>query len=153
MRRRVVVTGVGAVSPLGVGAEALWSGVKAGQSGIGPITLFDTGDFPVTFAGEVSGFDPEAYFEKKEVRHLDRVTQFAMVASREAVKDSGLDLGAEDTTRIGAIIGSGIGGLDTTEKQVLTLHERGVRRVTLFLVPMMMINAPGGQVVIDLALR
>ncbi|MCA8921436.1 MAG: beta-ketoacyl-ACP synthase II [Planctomycetes bacterium] len=153
MRRRVVVTGVGAVSPLGVGAEALWSGVKAGQSGIGPITLFDTGDFPVTFAGEVSGFDPEAYFEKKEVRHLDRVTQFAMVASREAVKDSGLDLGAEDTTRIGAIIGSGIGGLDTTEKQVLTLHERGVRRVTPFLVPMMMINAPGGQVAIDLGLR
>ncbi|MEZ6188352.1 MAG: beta-ketoacyl-ACP synthase II [Planctomycetota bacterium] len=153
MRRRVVVTGVGAVSPMGVGADALWNGVKAGQSGIGPITLFDTKDFPVTFAGEVKGFDVGEHFDKKEARHLDRVTQFAMVASREAVKDAGLDLESEDTTRIGAIIGSGIGGLDTTEKQVLTLHERGVRRVTPFLVPMMMINAPGGQVAIDLGLR
>ena len=153
MRRRVVITGVGAVSPLGIGADTLWNGVKAGKSGIDLITLFDTEQFPVKFAGEVTGFDPLAYFEKKEARHYDRVTQFALVASREAVKDSGLDLEHEDTTRIGAIIGSGIGGLDTTEKQVLTLHERGVRRVTPFLVPMMMINAPGGQVAIDLGLR
>ncbi|MCO5168945.1 MAG: beta-ketoacyl-ACP synthase II [Planctomycetes bacterium] len=152
MKRRVVITGVGAISPFGVGVPALWDGVKAGKSAIGPISLFDTKDFPVTFAGEVRGFDPEAYFDRKEVRHLDRVTQFALVAAMEARKDAGLDLDGVDRTRVGAIIGSGIGGLDTTEKQVLTLHEKGVRRVSPFLVPMMMINAPTGQVAIHLGL-
>lgn len=152
MKRRVVITGVGAVSPFGIGVPALWDGVKAGKSAIGPITLFDTKDFPVTFAGEVRGFEPESYFDKKEVRHLDRVTQFALVSSMEARKDANLDLDAVDRTRVGAVIGSGIGGLDTTEKQVLTLHEKGVRRVSPFLVPMMMINAPTGQVAISLGL-
>jgi 3-oxoacyl-[acyl-carrier-protein] synthase II len=150
--RRVVITGMGAVSPFGLGVPALWEGVKAGKSAIGPISLFDTKDFPVTFAGEVRGFDPEAHFEKKEVRHLDRVTQFAIVSSQEARKDAGLDLDAVDRTRVGAVIGSGIGGLDTTEQQVLTLHQKGVRRVSPFLVPMMMINAPTGQVAISLGL-
>ncbi len=152
MKRRVVITGVGAVSPFGIGVPALWDGAKAGKSAIGPITLFDTKDFPVTFAGEVRGFEPESYFDKKEVRHLDRVTQFALVSSMEARKDANLDLDAVDRTRVGAVIGSGIGGLDTTEKQVLTLHEKGVRRVSPFLVPMMMINAPTGQVAISLGL-
>ncbi len=153
MKRRVVVTGLGALSPFGLGVPALWEGVRAGKSGIAPITLFDTADFPVKIAGEVKGFEPEAHFEKKEVRHLDRVTQFAMVCAEEARKDAGLDLDATDRTRVGAIIGSGIGGLDTTEQQVLTLHQRGVRRVSPFLVPMMMINAPSGQVAIQLGLR
>lgn len=153
MKRRVVVTGLGAVSPFGVGVPSLWEGIKAGKSAIGPITLFDVKDYPVTFAGEVKGFDPEAYFDKKEVRHLDRVTQFAIVSAAEARKDAGLDLDAVDRTRVGAIIGSGIGGLDTTEQQVLTLHEKGVRRVSPFLVPMMMINACTGQVAIHLGLQ
>lgn len=152
MKRRVVITGVGAVSPFGIGVPALWDGVKAGKSAIGPITLFDTKDFPVTFAGEVRGFQPETYFDRKEVRHLDRVTQFALVSAMEARKDANLDLDAIDRTRVGAIIGSGIGGLDTTETQVMTLHEKGVRRVSPFLVPMMMINAPTGQVAINLGL-
>jgi 3-oxoacyl-[acyl-carrier-protein] synthase II len=154
-KRRVVVTGHGCVSPFGVGVAALWDGVKNGKSGIGPITLFDpkAKEFPVTFAGEVKGFDPKAHFDHKQVKHLDRVTQFALVSAREAVKDAGLDLDKEDRTRIGAIIGSGIGGLDTTETQVITLHERGVRRVSPFLVPMMMINAATGEVSIDLGLR
>jgi 3-oxoacyl-[acyl-carrier-protein] synthase II len=153
--RRVVVTGVGSVSPFGVGVPALWEGVKAGKSAIAPITLFDTKamEYPVTFAGEVKGFDPEAHFDKKEVRHLDRVTQFAIVSAREAHKDANLDLDAVDRTRVGAIIGSGIGGLDTTETQVQTLHTKGVRRVSPFLVPMMMINAPTGQVAISLGLQ
>src|SRR5690606_28467114 len=107
MKRRVVVTGLGALSPFGLGVPTLWEGVRAGKSGIGPITLFDTADFPVKIAGEVKGFDPEAHFEKKEVRHLDRVTQFAMVCAEEARKDAGLDLDATDRTRVGAVIGSG----------------------------------------------
>src|SRR4051812_45670887 len=123
-QRRVVITGLGAVSPFGVGVSTLWDGVKAGRSAVAPITLFDTKDYPVNCAGEVKGFDPEAIFDKKEVRHLDRVTQFAIVAAKEALKDAQLDLDACDRTRLGAIIGSGIGGLDTTEQQVLTLHEK-----------------------------
>lgn len=153
MKRRVVVTGVGAVSPLGVGAGVLWDGVRAGKSGIAPITRFDTSDFPIKFGGEVKGFDPEQHFDRKDVRHLDRVTQFALVAAREARQDAKLDLDAVDRARVGAIIGSGIGGLETTEDQTLTLHQKGVRRVSPFLVPMMMINAPGGQVAIDMGLR
>jgi len=153
MKRRVVVTGVGALSPLGIGASALWEGAKAGQSGIGPITLFDTSDFPVKFGGEVRGYEELEHFEKRDARHLDRVTQFALLAAREAQSDAKLDLDAVDRTRVGVIVGSGIGGLDTTEKQVRTLHERGVRRVSPFLVPMMMINASAGQVAIDLGLR
>lgn len=152
-QRRVVITGLGAVSPFGIGAPTLWDGVKNGRSAIGPITLFDTKDYPVNFAGQARDFDPEKFFEKKEARHLDRVSQFALVAAKEAVVDSGLNLDAEDRTRVGAIVGSGIGGLDTTEQQVLTLHERGVRRVSPFLVPMMMINAASGEVAIALGLR
>ncbi len=153
MKRRVVVTGLGAVSPFGLGAPALWAGVKEGRSGIARITLFDPAEFPVHIAGEVKGFDPEAHFDRKAVRHLDRVTQFALLCAEEARKDAGLDLDRTDRDRVGAVIGSGIGGLDTTEKQVMTLHERGVRRVSPFLVPMMMINAATGEVAIAQGLR
>lgn len=153
MNRRVVVTGLGAMSPYGVGVPVLWEGIQAGKSAIREITLFDTSDFPVKFGGEVVGFEATEYFDKKEARHLDRVSQFALLAADEALKDSGLDLDSVDRTRAGAIIGSGIGGLDTVEKQTLTLHERGVRRVSPFLVPMMMINASSGQVAIRLGLR
>lgn len=153
MKRRVVVTGLGAMSPFGIGAACLWDAAKAGKSGIAPITLFDTADFPVKFAGEVKGYVPLDHFEKKEVRHLDRVTQFALLCAEEARADANLDLGALDLTRAGVVIGSGIGGLDTTEQQVLTLHNRGVRRVSPFLVPMMMINASAGQVAIRHGLR
>ncbi len=153
MKRRVVVTGFGAMSPFGIGVPKLWEGVRAGESGIAPITLFDTADFPVKFAGEVKGYEVSEHFEKKEARHLDRVSQFALLCAEQARKDAELDLDAVDRTRVGAVIGSGIGGLDTTETQVLTLHQRGVRRVSPFLVPMMMINAPSGQVAIQLGLR
>ena len=109
MKRRVVVTGLGAVSPFGVGVPSLWDNAKAGKSGIEPITLFDTADFPVKFAGEVKGFDPLSFYEKKEARHLDRVSQFALVCAEEARADAQLDLDSVDRTRVGAIIGSGIG--------------------------------------------
>lgn len=153
MKRRVVVTGMGAVSPFGLGVSTLWDNVKAGRSGIAPIEMFDTSDFPVKFGGEVKGYDPLQHFEKKEARHLDRVSQFALICAEEARADAELDLDSVDRTRVGCLIGSGIGGLDTTEKQVQTLHTRGVRRVSPFLVPMMMINAAAGQVAIRLGLR
>jgi 3-oxoacyl-[acyl-carrier-protein] synthase II len=153
MKRRVVITGLGALSPFGLGVQTLWEGVKAGQSAIRPITLFDTEQFPVKFGGEVADFDPLEHFTKKEARHLDRVTQFALLAADEARADAQLDLDAVDRTRVGTIIGSGIGGLDTTEKQVLVLNDRGVRRVSPHLVPMMMINASAGQVAIRLGLQ
>jgi 3-oxoacyl-[acyl-carrier-protein] synthase II len=153
MKRRVVLTGLGSISPFGIGVPTLWEGLRAGKSAIRPITLFDTEQFPVKFAGEVPGFDPLNYFEKKKARHYDRVTQFALVCADEARASADLDLDSVDRTRVGAVVGSGIGGLDTTEKQVLTLHNRGVRKVTPFLVPMMMINAASGEVAIHLGLR
>ncbi|MBL4847554.1 MAG: beta-ketoacyl-ACP synthase II [Planctomycetes bacterium] len=152
-QRRVVVTGLGSVSPFGLGVDTLWNGIKAGQSAIKPITLFDVTDFPTRFAGEVSGYVALDHFEKRKLRHLDRVTQFALIAADEAAKDAGIDLDASDRTRIGTIVGSGIGGLDTTEKQVLKLHNGGVRKVSPFLVPMMMINAASGEVAIRLGLK
>jgi len=151
--RRVVVTGLGAVSPFGLGVDKLWAGLKAGESAIRPIELFDVSDFPVKFAGEVKDYVGLDHFEKKKLRHLDRVTQFALLCADEAIKDSGIDLEASDRNRIGTIVGSGIGGLDTTEQQVLTLHNRGVRRVSPFLVPMMMINAASGEVAIRHGLK
>ena len=150
--RKVVVTGLGAVTPLGVGVAASWDGVKAGRSGAAPITLFPTEDFPVRFAAEVKGFEPEKHFERKEARHLDRYVQFALVAADEAKRDAGIDLDRLDRSRAGAVIGSGIGGLWTTEEQCRTLHEKGPRRVSPFLVPMMMINAAAGQLAIRFGL-
>lgn len=151
--RRVVVTGLGAVSPFGLGVDKLWAGLKAGESAIRPIELFDVSDFPVQFAGEVKDYVGTDHFEKRKLRHLDRVTQFALLCADEAIKDSGIDLEASDRTRIGTIVGSGIGGLDTTEQQVLKLHNRGVRKVSPFLVPMMMINAASGEVAIRHGLK
>jgi 3-oxoacyl-[acyl-carrier-protein] synthase II len=153
MNRRVVITGLGAVSPFGLGSSVLWEGVKNGRSAIRPLTLFDVEQYPVRFGGEVPDFDPLAHFAKKEARHLDRVTQFALLCADEAFADSKLDLDTVDRTRVGAIVGSGIGGLDTTEKNVLILNKRGVRKVSPFLVPMMMINAAGGQVAIRMGLQ
>lgn len=152
-QRRVVVTGLGTVSPFGLGVEKLWAGLTAGQSAIRPIELFDVSDFPVKFAGEVKDYVALDHFEKRKLRHLDRVTQFALLCADEAIKDAGIDLDAHDRTRIGAIVGSGIGGLDTTEQQVLKLHNRGVRKVSPFLVPMMMINAASGEVAIRHGLK
>src|SRR5512142_1309026 len=112
-RRRVVVTGLGLVSPVGVGVEESWSALVAGKSGIGPITQFDASTFPSRIAGEVKGFDPEQYMDKKEVRRNDRFIHFAMAAADMAWKDAGVDMAREDPERAGAIVGSGLGGLAT----------------------------------------
>src|SRR5512145_1737102 len=112
-RRRVVVTGLGLVSPVGIGLDESWSALVAGKSGIGPITLFDASTFPTRIAGEVKGFEPEKFMDRKEARRNDRFIQFAMAAAEMAWKDSGLDMAKEDPEKVGTIVGSGLGGLAT----------------------------------------
>jgi 3-oxoacyl-[acyl-carrier-protein] synthase II len=145
-RKRVVVTGLGVITPLGQGIEAFWGNLLAGQCGIGPVTAYDTEGYACTIAGEIKDFDPTPAFPSpKEVRRTDRFTQFAMVAGWEAIKDSGLDLDTADRDRIGAFIGSGIGGLGTMEKQHKTLIDRGPGRVSPFFIPMMILNMASGM--------
>ena len=113
-RRRVVVTGMGVVSPVGIGVDAFWNALLAGKSGVTPITEFDATDFPVKIAGEVKDFDPVKYVgDKKTVRHMDRNAQFAVAAAKMAIEDAKLDMSAEDPNRVGTIIGTGIGGIKT----------------------------------------
>lgn len=145
-RRRIVVTGLGIVSPVGVGVEEAWRGIVAGRSGIGPITQFDASTFPTRIAGEVRDFDPEKYMEKREVRRNDRFIQFAMAASDMAIQDGGLDMSKEDPERVGVIIGAGLGGLATIEEVHSILLEKGVRKVTPFFIPSLIVNLAPGQV-------
>lgn len=148
--RRVVVTGLGIISPVGIGTEETWQNLLAGQSGLGAITQFDTQESACKIAGEVKGFDPEAYMDKKEAKRMDRFAQFAVAASKMALKDSGLDLDKEDVERIGVILGTGIGGISTFEQQSRNLIEKGPRRVSPFTVPMMIVNMAAGQIAIQL---
>ena len=144
--KRVVITGLGVITPLGQGIGAFWDNLLAGQCGIGPVTAYDTEGYACAIAGEVKDFDPTPAFPSpKEVRRTDRFTQFAMVAGWEAINDSGLDLDAADRDRIGAFIGSGIGGLGTMEKQHKTLLDRGPGRVSPFFIPMMILNMASGM--------
>src|SRR5512138_2313883 len=114
-RRRVVVTGMGLVSPVGIGVEESWNALVAGRSGVAPITLFDASTFPTRIAAEVKSFDPAKFMDRKEVRRNDRFIHFALAAGEMAVKDSGLDMSKEDPERVGCIVGAGIGGLDSLE--------------------------------------
>src|SRR5512142_1087475 len=129
-RRRVVITGLGLISPVGIGVEESWSALVAGKSGIGPITLFDASSFPTRIAGEVKGFDPEQFMERKEVRRNDRFIHFAVAAAEMAFLDAGLDMAREDPERVGAIVGSGLGGLATIEDTHRMFVERGVRKIS-----------------------
>lgn len=151
--RRVVVTGLGCVSPLGIDAASTWEAAIAGRSGIAPIAGFDTADFPVRFAGEVSEPLPLDHLPPKEVRRLDRVIALALVAAAESLGESGLDLEAADRDRIGVAIGSGIGGLATLETGVRALADRGPSRVNPFTIPMSIGNMPAGYVAIQHGLR
>ena len=153
MPTRVVVTGIGAISPLGLDAPSTWQELVAGRSGIAPITLFDASDQDVTFAGEVKGFDPTVAMDRKEARRNDRFVQFAVAAAREALDDSGLEIDEGNRDEVGAIIGSGIGGIATLSEQVQVLHEKGPRRVSPFIVPMMICDMASGQVSIALGAR
>jgi 3-oxoacyl-[acyl-carrier-protein] synthase II len=147
---RVVVTGLGAVSPLGLTAEASWQGVLAGRSGIAPITLFDASVLPSRIAGEVHGFDPLATLQRKDAKRLDRFAQLAVAAAAQAVDEARLSPGAEDRDRIGVMIGSGIGGIETLEMQMFGVFERGVDRLSPFFVPMMICDMASGAVSIHL---
>jgi 3-oxoacyl-[acyl-carrier-protein] synthase II len=146
MGRRVVITGLGVVSPVGSTVEKFWDGITKGKSGIGRITKFDTEGFPVQIAGEVKDFDPSLYFDRKEIRRTDPFIQFAVGASVQAVESSGLDKADVDKTRVGVLIGSGIGGLTTIEQQLKILMEKGPRRVSPYCVPMEIINMASGIV-------
>ena len=152
-KRRVVITGMGVVSPVGIGVPAFWEALLAGKSGIGPITLFDAENFPVKIAGEVKNFDAEtAVGDKKAARHMDRNTQLAVAAAIEAAKDANFDIEKEDPNRCGALIGSGIGGITTTEETVKRIESRGPSKVNPFAVPMMIANMAAGTVSIHFGL-
>ena len=145
---RVVVTGMGAVAPNGNSVSEYWDALTAGQSGIDHITYFDTTDFPVKIAGEVSNFDPEQYFERKEVRKLDPFSVYALVASNEAIQMSGLDAGGFDPQRAGVMLGCGIGGITTLLAEHVVLQNRGARRISPFFVTKLISNIAGGQIAI-----
>jgi len=142
--RRVVITGVGAVSPLGTGNQKNWDALVNGRSGIGLITRFDTSTFSVKVAGEVKDFDAEQFIDKKEVKKMDLFIQYAMAASQFAMEDSGLQITEENAERVGVLVGAGLGGLPTIEKYHTALLEGGYKKISPFFIPMLIINlAPG----------
>lgn len=142
---RVVVTGLGAMTPLGLGVEQFWAGVRSGANGIGPITMIDASKHTTRFGGEVNGFNPEDYIDRKEARRMDRFVQLAIAASDEAVKSAGLCINDENRDRIGVVVGCGVGGLTTWEREYRTLLEKGPDRVSPFLIPMMISNMASGH--------
>ena len=150
MSRRVVVTGVGLVSSLGVGTSATWDALCAGQSGIGPITRFDAAAFPVRIAGEVRGFDPLAFVAKKDVKKMDVFIQYAIAAAEFARADARLEVTPELAPRVGVFIASGIGGFSTIEREHRNLLEGGPRKISPFFIPASIINLAAGQVSIRL---
>ncbi len=153
MNRRVVVTGLGAVTPVGIGKEEYWKALLAGKSGIERITRFDPSDYSTQIAGEVKDFDPAQYIDKKEAKRMDRFTQFAIAATKMAFDDAGINLEQEDRTRIGTVIGTGIGGMDTLHDQYKLLFEKGPGRISPFFVPMMIANMAAGQTSITFGLQ
>ena len=146
MSRRVVVTGVGLLTPLGIGADASWEAIRAGKSGIARITQFDPAAFSCQIAGEVKGFNPADYIEKKEIKKMGRFIQFAIAAADFALKHSGLKVTAENEERVGVYIGSGIGGFEVIEREHQTLLEHGPRRISPFFIPATIINLASGHV-------
>ncbi|MCM8778605.1 MAG: beta-ketoacyl-ACP synthase II [Candidatus Omnitrophica bacterium] len=152
-RRRVVVTGMAVVSPLGSTLEDYWNALKEGKSGIRKITHFDAQEFECQIAGEVKDFSPEKYFSSREIKRMERFTQFAVAAAKEAFNDAGLQLDKEDPFRIGVVVGSGVGGLHTIEEQHKILLEKGPSRLSPFMIPMMIENIAPGQIAITLGLK
>jgi 3-oxoacyl-[acyl-carrier-protein] synthase II len=149
LSRRVVVTGVGLVNPLGIGIDPVWAKVCEGVSGVGPITRFDTTDFETKIAAEVKGFRSEDFLEPKDIKKMDIFIHYALAATRIAMDDAGLEISENNTDRVGVIIGTGLGGLSTIEKYHKVLLERGPQRVTPFFIPMLIANEASGQVAIE----
>ncbi|MDM5226595.1 beta-ketoacyl-ACP synthase II [Cytobacillus sp. NJ13] len=152
-KRRVVVTGIGAVTPLGNNTETTWNNIKSGVSGVGPLTRLNADEYPAKVAAEVKDFNPEEYIDKKDARKMDRFTHYAVASSFMAVKDANLQITDENAHRIGVWIGSGIGGMETFENQYETFMKRGYRRVSPFFVPMMIPDMATGQVSIYLGAK
>lgn len=146
--RRVVVTGLGIVSSIGMGKDISWKNLLAGKSGISKVTLFDPSEMTSQIAGQIKDYTPLDYFDRKELRKIDRFIQFARIAADDAIKDSGLDFEKEDRDRIGVIIGSGIGGISSIEAQHTILMQQGARRVSPFFIPMEIINMAPGTIAI-----
>ncbi|MEM1225455.1 MAG: beta-ketoacyl-ACP synthase II [Planctomycetota bacterium] len=151
--KRVVITGVGVVTPLGCDVDSFWSALLAGESGIHPLSIMDTSHYKVHFGGDIPNFDVTAHVEPKEAKRLDRFTQFAVHAGAQAVHDSGLDFSQTDRSRCGVILGSGIGGLNEIEDQIERMLTKGPARVSPFTIPKMMVNAAGGNISIRYGLR
>lgn len=151
--RRVVITGIGAITPVGKTTSEFWDGLLAGKSGARTITEFDTTDFATTFAGTIPDYDPHDYFARKEARRLDKVAQLALIASDEAIKDSGLDLEKIDKDRVAVIVGTGIGGMETFYEQSVSFHEHGPRGVSPFFIPMLIPDILAGQISIRYGFR
>lgn len=150
MSRRVVVTGVGLVTPLGTGVEKTWNNIVAGVSGIDTITRFDVSNSLVTIAAEVKDFEPEKFFEAKKSKHLDLFVQYGVAAAIMAVKDSGYAVSAQNCERVGVITGCGMGGLPTIEKYHQVLMERGAKKITPFFIPMVIPNMPSGHISMEI---
>lgn len=153
MKRRVVVTGMGAVTPIGVGMEAFWDSIRAGRIGFAPITRFDAADYKCKLAAEVKNFRPEEYMDKKAARRMDPFCQYAVAAAGEALRDAELDLEKEDAYRIGCFVGSGVGSLQAVEREYGKLLEKGPSRVSPLFVPMMISNMAAGNVSIAYGLK
>ena len=155
--RRVVVTGIGIISPVGSTVKEFWEALLEGKSGVGPLTAFDSSRFASHIAAEVKDFDPLQFMSEKEARKFDRFVQFGLAASKNAVADSGIDIGNEDAARMGVIIGSGIGGLHTIEREFLAYinrgPEKGPSKMSPFLIPMLIVNMAAGHVSIALGLK
>jgi 3-oxoacyl-[acyl-carrier-protein] synthase II len=151
--RRVVVTGVGLVTPLGTGVEKNWEALMAGRSGIGPITRFNAEDFPTRIAGEIRDFDPLDWIEKKDVRKMDLFIQYCMAATEQAMRHSGLKIDEENADRVGVLVGNGIGGLVTIEENHLSFLDSRLKRITPFFIPKLLSNLAPGQISIRFGAR
>lgn len=153
MKTRVVVTGMGAITPIGNDVESFWNGLKEKKVGIGPITQFDTTDYKAKLAAEVKDFDPKQYMDPKAAKRMERFSQFAVAASKEALEDAGINMEQEDPYRVGVCVGSGIGSLQAMEREHKKLMEKGPGRVNPLLVPMMICNMAAGNVAIQFGLK
>ena len=153
MKNRVVITGVGPVTPIGTGKEKFFAGLKAGSNGIRRITRFDATDFVAQIAGEVPDFNPDDFIDKKESKRMDRYTQFAVAAAKLALADSKLDLDAENRDRVGIFVGTGIGGMETLHSQYEKLFAKGPSRISPFFIPMVIANMAAGQISIALKIH
>jgi 3-oxoacyl-[acyl-carrier-protein] synthase II len=148
VKRRAVITGLGVISPIGIGKETYWESLKSGRSGVGLVSFFDTTNYNSRIDAEIKNWQPELYIERKLIKRMDRFTQFAYVAADMAVRDAGLDAPAIRKERVGVIVGSGIGGLWTIEEEMTALREKGPRRVSPFLIPKLISNMAPGEIAI-----